>query len=150
MLVGIRHTAVLILGCVLLVLGVIACGGDATQPLPGQSAGRPAFEPKNAGALFDRGTDYLEKGEYEKAIQDYDEAILLDPLDAITYSNRGSAYYNLGQHERAIQDYDEAILLDPLNAIAYYFRGLIYGELGKSDEAARDFAKAKELGFEAP
>ena len=84
----------------------------------------------------------------KRAIQDYDDAIRLDPLDAITYYNRGFSYINLGQYAQAIQDLDEAIRLDPLDAETYYLRGLVYGILGKSTEAERDIAKAKELGYD--
>ena len=46
-------------------------------------------------------------------MQDYDEAIRLDPQDAVAYYNRGVAYKNLGQTERANQDFAQAIRLDP-------------------------------------
>ena len=50
-------------------------------------------------------------GQYERAIQDYDEAIRLNPLDADASYNRGIAYSHLGQSEQYegdIQIYDEA------------------------------------------
>ena len=128
MLTSIRHTPALILGSVLVAMNV-ACGNAAVIPL-------------------DKGVDYAEQGDYEKAIEQFDEAVRLDPQDAKAYGNRGSAYSALGKYQQAIQDYDEAIRLRPQLAGAYYIRGLIYGELGKSDEAARDFAKAKELGYD--
>ena len=89
-----------------------------------------------------------EWNELDRNIQDYDEAIRLDPQDAIVYNNRGYAYGKLGQYERAIQDYDEAIRLNPQDAIAYYNRGLAYETLGQLKLANRDFAKAKELGYD--
>jgi tetratricopeptide (TPR) repeat protein len=54
---------------------------------------------------------YFAKGQYERAIQDYDEAIRLRPNYAKAFNNRGNAYRKLGQNERAIEDYDEAIHL---------------------------------------
>ena len=81
-------------------------------------------------------------------LDQFDEAIRLDPQDAITYSKRGSAYSNLDQAERAIQDYDEAIRLDPQYAIAYSNRAFAYRNLGQYELAKRDNAKAKELGYE--
>ena len=94
------------------------------------------------------GTVAHESGEYGKAIEDYDEAIRLDPQEANTYYNRGIAYGNLGQHERAIEDFDEAISLDPQFALAYHGRGVMYEGLGQQKLADRDFGKAKELGVE--
>ena len=52
-------------------------------------------------------------GQYQRAIQDLDEAIRLDPQYAHAYFIRGTAYDRLGQTEQANQDFDEAIRLDP-------------------------------------
>ena len=43
-------------------------------------------------AFNDRGFAYADLGEYQKAINDYDQAIALDPDDAISFGNRGVAY----------------------------------------------------------
>ncbi len=51
----------------------------------------------------------LRKGQVERAIQDFDQAILLDPRDAFAYNNRGLAYRNRGEVDRAIKDYDQAL-----------------------------------------
>ena len=59
------------------------------------------------------------KGEYDKAIADYDEALKLDPKNALAYDSRGVAWYRKGEYDKAIADYGEAIKLDPKNAIAY-------------------------------
>ena len=55
-----------------------------------------------------RGNMYFELGQYERAIQDYDEAIRLDPEYANAYYNRGIAYGNLGQQELADRDFARA------------------------------------------
>ena len=106
------------------------------------------FVSKAADAFYDSGKLYHIDGQHELAIQDYTEAIRLDPQYAIAYRGRGVVYSDLGQHQRSIQDYDEAIRLDPQSAIAYYNRDVTYEELGKSTEAELDIAKAKELGYD--
>ena len=65
------------------------------------------------------------KGDYDRAIKDYDRAIQLDPKNVFAYRNRGIAYENKGDHDRAIQDYDRAIQLDPKDAVAYALRGIL-------------------------
>ena len=72
-----------------------------------------------AARYANRGRSYSSLDQDQRAIEDYDKAIELDPNDAEAYSDRGSSYHRLGQNERAIEDYDEAIKLDPDNAEAY-------------------------------
>ena len=72
-----------------------------------------------AWAYNNRGIAYSNKGQYDRAIQDYDQALRLNPSDADAYHNRGNAYANKGQYDRAIQDYDQAIRLNPNDALAY-------------------------------
>ena len=106
------------------------------------------FVSKAADAFYDSGKLYHIDGQHELAIQDYTEAIRLDPQYAIAYRGRGVVYSDLGQHQRSIQDYDEAIRLDPLDADAYSNRGVAYSDLGQHELADRDFAKAKEVGYD--
>jgi Flp pilus assembly protein TadD len=77
---------------------------------------------KLAAAYDKRGIAYANKGDLDRAIADFNEAIRLDPTDPHAYNNRGSAYENKGDHERAITEYDEAIRLDPKYALAYHNR----------------------------
>ena len=66
-----------------------------------------------------RGVAYHLQGQYQRAIQDFDQAIRLQPDNAIAYNNRGGDYGRMGQTQRAILDFDKAIELDPDNAEAY-------------------------------
>jgi tetratricopeptide (TPR) repeat protein len=50
---------------------------------------------------FNRGMAYGNKGEFDKAIADFTEAIQLDPKLAQAYNNRGVAYYFSGQYDKA-------------------------------------------------
>jgi len=75
------------------------------------------------GAYCIRGFSYSILAQYQRAIQDFDLAIRLDPHVADVYMNRGFSYYSLRQYQRAIQDYDEAIQLDTQLAEAYVNRG---------------------------
>ena len=83
----------------------------------------PAPIRKAAKAYNNRGVAYYKKGDYDRAIADYNEALRLDPKDASAYNNRGSAYAGEGDHDRAIADYNEALRLDPKYVYAYYNRG---------------------------
>ncbi len=93
-------------------------------------------------AYNNRGWAYDEKGLYDRAIADLDEAIRLDPNMANAYNNRGNAYSDKGLFDRGIADLDEAIRLDPKNASAYNNRGWAYNEKGLYDRAIADLDEA--------
>ena len=62
-----------------------------------------------AKAFRNRGIAYDDKGEYDRAIQDYDQSIRINPNFADAYSSRGSAYDDKGDYDRALQDYAQAL-----------------------------------------
>ena len=71
-----------------------------------------------------RGNAYRSKGDIDRAIADYSEAIHLDPKYASPYNGRGNVYQDKKDYDRAIADYDQAIRLDPKYALAYNGRGM--------------------------
>jgi tetratricopeptide (TPR) repeat protein len=92
-----------------------------------------------------RGTAYGRKGQLDRAIEDFDQAIRLNPNDAVAFSNRGAAYARRGQPDRAIEDYDQAIRLNPDYATAFYNRGFVKRAKGDFAGGDDDIAKAKQL-----
>jgi len=52
----------------------------------------------NAVAYHARGVAYLSKGEYEKALPDFDKAALRLPRDATVFFNRALAYASMDRH----------------------------------------------------
>jgi len=81
------------------------------------------------------GIAYNDKGEYEKAILEYDRAIKANPLYAEAYHNRGRAYGRLRQYDRAIMDFTRVLQIYPMYAEAYNNRGAAYGAKGQFDQA---------------
>jgi tetratricopeptide (TPR) repeat protein len=77
-----------------------------------------------AAAFTGRAAAHRAKGDLERAIQDYDHAIKLDPNEATAFYYRGIAHGMRGETGPAIQDSTQAIRLDPKNAGALYSRGL--------------------------
>jgi len=96
---------------------------------------------------YNRGVVYGKKGDRDKEIAEYTEAIRLQPDFADAYYNRGVAYRGTGATDKAIADYTEAVRLKPDFADAYYNRAVDYGSTGDKAKAEADFAKAKELGY---
>jgi tetratricopeptide (TPR) repeat protein len=104
------------------------------------------LSPENLAITFNnRGIARQNGGDYDRAIADYDEAILLDPELEQAYTNRGSAWDHKGQYDRAITDYDEAIRLNPELAQAYTNRGSAWYHKGDYDRAIADQNEALRL-----
>ena len=86
----------------------------------------------------------------DRAIEDYGDAIRLQPDLAEAFSNRGNVYRKKGQFDRAIEEYDKALHFEPDNAQVFANRGLAYEKKGEAIQALRDFKKAYALGFRHP
>jgi tetratricopeptide (TPR) repeat protein len=92
-----------------------------------------------ATAFNNRGLAYRLKVQYERAIEDFDQAIRLGPGFANAWNNRGVAYRNMGDVDRAIADYSQAIWLKPDYTAAFYNRGIALNHKGEYDRAIADF-----------
>jgi tetratricopeptide (TPR) repeat protein len=99
---------------------------------------------KLAEAFNNRGVGYRLKGDYDRAIADYNQAIKLNAKFAIAYNNRGVAYDKNGEYDRAIPDYDQAIKLKP-SAEGYFNRGNAQLGKGHYDRAIDDYNQAIKL-----
>lgn len=93
------------------------------------------------------------RGEYDKAVENYNSAIVYALNDrrvdtgglAQIYQNRGVAYQDHGNNDRALLDFNECIELVPDNPAFLENRGLVYVEKELFDVAFLDFDKAVEL-----
>ena len=111
----------------------------------GRLFGKPISKAYLAIVYINRGGAYDYKGEYDRAIADFDKAIELNPKDGGAYINRGAVNYHKGEYDRAIADYTQAIKLDPKDAAVYTNRGIAYRRQGDFDRAIADYDKAIEL-----
>jgi tetratricopeptide (TPR) repeat protein len=109
-----------------------------------------------------RGVEWRIKGDYERAISDYDDAIRLDPKYADAWYNRCIAYNRTQKYDLALPDCNQAIALGPtansLNATGqeklsndrsksdyYTQRGLAYHGRNEIDRAIADYSEALRL-----
>ena len=82
---------------------------------------------------------------HEKAIEDYDRAIEMEPDKSSYHYNRANAKAELRQYSEAIKDYDQAIELYPDDADYYYYRARARKEIRQNPKAIEDLDKAIEL-----
>ena len=83
--------------------------------------------------------------EHERAIRDFDRALVLEPGLVVAWRQRALAYRGKGDYERALADFEQAILLAPSDARLYTDRAVTYEFLGDYPNAIRDFNRAIAL-----
>ena len=98
---------------------VIKSGGQTPQRL--------------VAAFTNRGNVYLSNRNYDSAVDDYNEAIKLNPKFASGFNVRGVAYLRKGRIDHAIEDFDEAIRLNPTFVLAFVNRAIAYQEKAQWD-----------------
>jgi len=129
--------------------------------------------PQTAGTYIDRGILFVRQGEYERAIEDFNEVIGMNPNMTAAYLLRGRAlvasipqitanfevineaffYYTNREvsteqaqvYEQAIADFNNALKIDQKNAIIYWERGNIYLDKGNFTQAIMDYTHAIKL-----
>lgn len=113
-------------------------------------------------AYFNRGAGYHAKGDVDRAIADFNEAIPLDPARPVhlaaliqraqAYQAKadldraaGRVYQANVDLDRAAADYSEVIRLDPKIVRALFDRGKVYHAKGDLDRALADFNEVIRL-----
>lgn len=87
---------------------------------------------RSAAQKVFEGSFYLNKKNYNKAIQYFDDAIFLNPKYAKAWSFKGDAFFNQNEWNKAIESYKEAIRINP-----NYEKALI--SLGNALGAAQNY-----------
>ena len=114
---------------------------------PAQQACNKAIELGNAGAeghmclgTLDNGT-----GQFEKAAEQFQQAVQLDPVNDQAYSHLAEAYQNLNQLDKAEETYKRSINVRPEYARGYSMLGVFYINQAEYDKAQAMFEKALAL-----
>ena len=91
-------------------------------------------------ALNNRGNIYgKEKGDLDRAMDDFNHSIQYDPLYENAYVNRGIVYCLRGKFDLAIQDFNKALQLKPDYFDARFNRAIAYMNTSQHEKAIEDF-----------
>ncbi len=96
-------------------------------------------------AYVNRGRYYHAINENDKALQDYNSALKLNPYYALAYNNRANIYRERGLEDSAFSDYNKAIALDPGSYLLYANRAIIFKNRREYEKAMQDFTKSISL-----
>lgn len=123
-------------------LAALGKAGPATAAGRGNAAG--AAEARAKAATCQKA------GDLDGALAALDQAVGLDPGQALTFNERGVIRFMRKEWGRAAEDFAEAVRLDPNLATAHLNLGSAYGKLNRFDPALAHIDKALALKPDFP
>ena len=96
--------------------------------------------------LFRRAVASDAVGNTDKALDDFNQAIRLDPQATLAFLGRGVLLAGRKRsYERAIADFDKVLVLEPTNVLALIRRGEAFSQLGETGRGLADLDRAVAL-----
>ncbi|HEX3822435.1 MAG TPA: protein kinase [Candidatus Sulfotelmatobacter sp.] len=123
-------------------------GGKQKQWIaPAQQACSKAVELGNAGAEGHICLGVLEDGtgQYEKAAEQLQQAVQLEPSNDLAYISLARAYQHLNQPDKAEETYKRAISVRPQYWRGYHWLSVFYWSRAEYEKAAEMSTKATQL-----
>ncbi len=98
-----------------------------------------------AEAHFERGNALDEKGERERAIEEWQQAVQLDPDHSAAHYNLAIAFTDAGQPDLAIEEFRQAIRLDPFDTEARRELAELFLDQDRLDDAISQLRQALRI-----
>ena len=102
----------------------------------------------SADAYFKRGLARYKLRDNHGSIQDFTQAIRINPGFSRAYKGRGNSHYKIGNYRQAARDYTQATQINPTDASLYYNKAKAHQILQENDIALENFKKASELSLQ--
>ncbi len=96
-------------------------------------------------ASYFAGVILLERGEYDKAVEDFRRSLVFDSADADAHAQLGRSLLALGQYEYALEELTIATRFMPGEAEFHYYRALVLEKMGNVEEAKQEAQRALGL-----
>jgi|CXWL01.1.fsa_nt_gi predicted TPR repeat methyltransferase len=119
----------------------------ASQSMQGKNA-ELAFQraalllPKDPEPCNNLGNIFVERGQFERAMECYNNALKIKPDFAEAHYNLGNTLIDLGRIEDAIASYQRALKYQPDNALFYSNLGTALQDMSRYSEAELSYRKA--------
>lgn len=128
----------------IIVFAVLIAAGCASNDEPAYPEGDPV---EAARANVRLAVAYMQRGQYEPAMEKLERALEQDPKNADAETTLGVLYETLGDRETAGTHYRKAVQLAPDDPNVHNNYGTWLCQDGRMKQAQREFAKAAESPF---
>lgn len=98
--------------------------------------------PTFGNAFTQMGVAWYRLKDFQRAIDNYNKAESLKPLDAVTINNIGSVYFEWGKYTEAEAQFRKAVELDRRFVDAWMNLGSVQGTMNRFQEAIESFGQA--------
>jgi serine/threonine protein kinase/tetratricopeptide (TPR) repeat protein len=108
---------------------------------------KKAFQEKGEQADFYqiRAQIRYQMKEYQRSVNDLNQAIVLDSEKGAFYENRGLSFIALKEWEKAERDFQEALKRNPKNPYSFYHRGIAFLRQNLYSEALKQLDQSLSL-----
>jgi tetratricopeptide (TPR) repeat protein len=96
-----------------------------------------AYGQTTAAGWHDKGFALSNQGKLDDALRCFEEAVKLNPNDALSWYDIGVILGGYGKYADAVKAYENAIQIDPYDARSWWGKGAALGKLGQYDEAIK-------------
>lgn len=94
---------------------------------------------------YNKAVFWSDQGQYQKAREEFQTSLQLNPLDFMSYLGLGNIDYKLKDFPQAIANYQKSLTVNPYFYEAHFNLGLLYDQLGRADAAEQEFKQALNL-----
>lgn len=126
-------------------LGEVALAGEHLEEAIAEFEKERARNPLD-GDIYDRlGDAYTRAGDYIKAQQSLQQAVLLEPNSTGPYIQLGKVLLKRQDPATAVMYLEHAEQMDPGNYITHNLLGQVYRSLGRTEDASREFQTSQKI-----
>lgn len=101
---------------------------------------------KQAEKHFKDGFGYQNQGNLDKAIEEYEKAIELNPNYLQAHMNLGAVYIGQKKYDQAIDEFNAVVKLNYYYGTAHYNLGYVYLLKGEKEKAQEELKILKMMG----
>ncbi len=104
-----------------------------------------AENPQDEKSICRLGEIDAQKGDFQKASDEFNRAVKLQPTDADAKLGLAKVLIELNQTDKALPLLEQTVQEEPTNAIAHYRLGTLYRKYGRMEDAKREIELYRQL-----